>query len=231
VKWACVRAGDGVNLPSVSVAIQLAPCPFCGSVERVEYAGRPLARCPQCDAMERHRKLVRSQAHLLDRGAGRHALEVGPLNPRVFGEYLRTRGWRYTSVDQSRRGNPVDPRDTSFVDLEVDLCDLAPFAEGSVQLVIAQHVIEEIVEYRAALAEIARVLRGGGIALLEIPFDPTRRESESQPPAAYGNVWRFGSELPDVMRKYFDEVDVLTYREGRHGGQLCVCRTAALESQ
>jgi SAM-dependent methyltransferase len=181
--------------------------------------------------MERHRKLVRSQAPLLDRGAGRHALEVGPLNPRVFGEYLRRRGWRYTSVDQSHRGNPVDPRDTSFVDLEVDLCDLAPFAEGSVQLVIAQHVIEEIVEYRRALAEIARVLRGGGTALLEIPFDPTLRESQSQPPAAYGNVWRFGSELPDAMRRHFDEVDVLTYREGRHGGQLFICRTAQVEAR
>jgi SAM-dependent methyltransferase len=219
----------GVNLPPVSVTVQLAPCPFCGSVERVEYAGRPAARCPECDAMERHRKLVRSQAQLLDHGAGRHALEVGPLNPRVFGAYLRRRGWRYTSVDQSHRGNPVDPRDTSFVDLEVDLCDLAPFAEGSVQLVIAQHVIEEIVEYRRALGEIARVLRGGGTALLEIPFDPTLRESQSQPPAAYGNVWRFGSELPDALRRHFDEVDVLTYREGRHGGQLFICRTAPVE--
>ena len=132
--------------------------------------------------MERHRKLVRSQGHLLDSGAGRHALEAGPLNRRVFGEYLRARGWRYTSIDQSHRGNPADPRDVSFVDLEVDLCALAPFADGAVQLFIAQHVIEEIVEYRRALAEIARVLRGGGTALLEIPFDPTRRESQSQPP-------------------------------------------------
>ncbi len=219
---------SGVTLLRVSVTLQLAPCPFCGSTELVEYAGRPLARCPECDAMERHRKLVRSQAPLLEHGAGRHALEVGPLNPRVFGEYLRERGWRYTSVDQSRRGNPVDPRDTSFVDMEVDLCDLTPFAEGSVQLVIVQHVIEEIVQYRRALSEIARVLHGGGTALLEIPFDPNRRESESQPPAAYGNVWRFGSELPDVAREHFDEVDVLSYREGRAGGHLFICRTAAL---
>src|ERR1700689_561796 len=158
----------------MSVAIELAPCPFCGSRERAEYAGRPAARCTECDAMERHRKLVRSQADLLGHGEGRHALEVGPLNRRVFGDYLRAQGWHYTSIDQSRRGNPVDPRDTSFVDLEVDLCDLEPFADGSVQLVLAQHVIEEIVDYRRAFAEIARVLHGGGAALLEIPFDPAR---------------------------------------------------------
>jgi SAM-dependent methyltransferase len=179
--------------------------------------------------MERHRKLVRSQAHLLDNGAGRRALEVGPLNARVFGDYLRTRGWHYTSIDQSHRGNPVDPRDTSFVDLQVDLCDLSSFAEGAMQLFIAQHVIEEVADYRRALAEISRVLQGGGTALLEIPFDSTRRESVSQPPAAYGNVWRFGSDLPEVMREHFEEVDVLTYREGRHGGQLSICRTTPLE--
>jgi SAM-dependent methyltransferase len=220
---------SGVTLLRVSVTVQLAPCPFCGCAERVEYAGRPVARCPECNAMERHRKLVRSQAHLLDRGDGRQAIEVGPLNPLVFGEYLRARGWRYTSIDQSHRGNPIDPRDTSFVDLQVDLCEMTPFEDGSVRLLIAQHVVEEIVEYRRALAEIARVLRGGGTALLEIPFDPARRESISQPPAAYGNVWRFGSELPDVAREHFHEVDVLTYREGRHGGQLFICRTEPLE--
>jgi SAM-dependent methyltransferase len=214
----------------VSIAVQLAPCPFCGSTERVEYAGRPVARCSECNAMERHRKLVRSQAHLLDRGDGRQAVEVGPLNPLVFGEYLRARGWRYTSIDQSHRGNPVDPRDTSFVDQQLDLCELTPFDDGSVQLLIAQHVIEEIVEYQRALAEIARALRGGGVALLEIPFDPTCRESIPQPPAAYGNVWRFGSELPERVREHFEEVDVLTYREGRHSGQLFICRTASPEA-
>lgn len=174
--------------------------------------------------MERHRKLARSQATLLGAGGGRQALEVGPLNPRVFGEYLSRRGWRYTSVDQSLRGNPVDPRDTSFVDLELDLCELSPYQDDSVQLLLAQHVIEEIPDYRGALAEISRVLSPGGTALLEIPFDQARRNSESQPPGAYGNVWRFGSELPDVAREHFDEVDVLSYREGRHSGQLLICR-------
>jgi SAM-dependent methyltransferase len=208
----------------MTVAVHLAACPICGGHALLEYSGRPSARCSGCNALERHRKLARSQAAVLDRGAGRRALEVGPLNPRVFGEYLRERGWSYTSIDQSRQGNPVDPRDTSFIDLEADLCDLAPFGDGSLHLVMAQHVIEEIVDYSAALAEIARVLADDGVALLEIPFDPARRESESQPPAAFGNVWRFGAELPDVAREHFGEVDVLSYREGRHRGTLFICR-------
>ena len=199
-------------------------CPICGSLELVEFSGRPQARCTVCNSLERHRKLARSQAALLERGDGRRALEVGPLSPRVFGDFLRARGWRYTSIDQSLRGNPVDPRDTSFVDNEVDLCHLEPFSDSSVDLVMAQHVIEEIVDFQGAFAEIARVLSAEGTALLEIPFDPALSRSQSQPPAAFGNVWRFGAELPDLAREHFGEVDVLCYREGRHRGHLFICR-------
>jgi SAM-dependent methyltransferase len=220
-------------------------CPICGSHELVEFSGRPRARCTGCDALERHRKLARVLGLLWEaaghgdggergegegrgggdrHGAGRKALEVGPLNPRVFGQLLRDRGWHYTAIDQSRRGNPHDPRNTDFVDMEVDLCALDPFASDSLQLVLAQHVIEEIADYRQAFAEIARVLGPGGQALLEIPFSPARSRSESQPPGAYGNVWRFGADLPEHAREYFMEVDVLSYREGAFRGQLFICR-------
>jgi SAM-dependent methyltransferase len=204
-----------------------APCPICGATELVEFSGRPAARCPGCGALERHRKLARAYAHLLADGNGRQALEIGPLSPWVFGRHLRDRGWRYTGADRWRRGNPVDPRDVSFIDLELDLCDLSPFADGAVHLVLVQHVIEEIPEYRTAFAEIARVLAADGVGLLEIPFDPLRPRSERQELDGFGNVWRFGADLPDVARRHFAEVDVLSYLEGRHRGQLLICRGAA----
>ncbi|HST55763.1 MAG TPA: methyltransferase domain-containing protein [Solirubrobacteraceae bacterium] len=199
-------------------------CPICGSLDLVEFSGRPTARCSGCSALERHRKLARAHLGLLEQGEGQRALEVGPLNQRVFGEFLREHGWQYTAIDQSRRGNPLDPRDTGFVDLEADLCDLTAFAADSIQLLLAQHVIEEIPDYRRAFAEIARVLAPNGTALLEIPHDPARPRSESQPPGAFGNVWRFGADLPDVAREHFGEVDVLSYREGGFRGQLLTCR-------
>jgi SAM-dependent methyltransferase len=200
-----------------------AACPICGSSDLVEFSGRPSARCSQCGALERHRKLARLHTGLFERGAGRNALEIGPLNRHVFGQYLSERGWTYTGIDQSRRGSPFDPRDTAFVDLEVDACNLSFLEDSSMHLVLAQHVIEEIPDYRGALAEIARVLAGDGTALLEIPFDPARPRSESHAPNAFGNVWRFGADLPDVAREHFGEVDVLFYQEGRHRGQLFLC--------
>jgi SAM-dependent methyltransferase len=199
-------------------------CPICGANRLVEFSGRPEARCEECDALERHRALARQMSALLEDGSGRGALEAGPASPRVFGGFLRERGWQYRSIDQSRHGNPRDPRAVGFIDHEADLCDLSPFADSSMHLVIVQHVIEEIVDFELALAELARVLAPEGTALLEIPFDTALEGSERHPPNHFGNVWRFGADLPLTVGRYFAAVDVVGLREAQYFGRLLVCR-------
>ncbi len=201
-------------------------CPICGSGRLVEFAGRRDARCEVCDALERHRALAREMSRLLGDGAGLRALEAGPTSPRVFGGFLRQRGWRYQSIDRSRRGHPEDPRAVGFIDHEADLCDLSRFASGSIDLVIIQHVIEEIPAYESALSEIARVLAPLGTALLEIPFNPALERSASHPPRSYGNVWSFGAELPDTVAEHFAEVELVKLQEAEYAGPLLVCRHA-----
>jgi len=201
-------------------------CPICLAEELVEFAGRAEARCEACDALERHRALARRFSELLGEGAGRTALEAGPVSPRVFGEFLRERGWRYQGIDKSRRGNPNDPRAVAFIDFEADLCDLSPLARGSIDLVIVQHVIEEIPEYETALAEISRVLAPRGTALLEIPFSPGLERSERHAPDRFGNVWRFGRDLPGIVREHFAGVEVVVLEEASYVGRLLVCRAA-----
>jgi SAM-dependent methyltransferase len=196
-------------------------CPICGSEDLVEFAGRSEARCEACDALERHRALARQMSDLLKEGAGRGALEVGPVSPRVFGEFLRERGWRYQSIDQSRRGNPNDPRAVAFIDFEADLCDLSPLAQSSIDLVIVQPVIEEI----------SRVLAPNGTALLEIPFDPGIERSEHHAPDRFGNVWRFGADLPDTVREHFARVELVVLEEASYVGRPLVCRGAATVEQ
>ncbi|HEX8050664.1 MAG TPA: N,N-dimethylformamidase beta subunit family domain-containing protein, partial [Solirubrobacterales bacterium] len=200
------------------------PCPICGSSERRDALGREAALCEGCGALERHRALARECAPLLA-GGGR-CLEAGPANRRVYGEFLRERGWTYRSLDRWRTGNPRDPRAVGFVDDEADLTDLSIFADGEFDLFLAQHVIEEIEDYGRALGEIARVLGPGGTALLEIPFDPERERSERQPPDHFGNVWTFGRDLLDALRARFDEVETVALAEGAYRGTLLVCRVA-----
>src|SRR4051794_40161135 len=99
-------------------------CPICGSDAFTQFGDRPLARCLGCDSLERHRALAAVSNRMLADGQGRSCLEAGPLNAQVFGGYLRNHGWAYTSIDQSRAGNPHDPRDVRFVEREAGLTDL-----------------------------------------------------------------------------------------------------------
>lgn len=197
-------------------------CPICGSSERRDALGREGAVCVGCGALERHRALARECAPLL--AGGGSCLEAGPANRRVYGEFLRERGWSYCSIDRWRTGNPLDPRAVGFIDHEVDLTNLSIFADGEFDLFVAQHVIEEIEDYGRALDEIARVLGPGGTALLEIPFDPERERSERQPPDHFGNVWSFGRDLLDKLRDRFGGVETVALEEGAYRGTLLVCR-------
>jgi SAM-dependent methyltransferase len=201
----------------------MAPCAVCGATEFRDHAGRRNAVCGGCGALERQRELARSQAARLVGGMGRTALEVGPLNSRVFGEFLRDRGWLYTAADRSRSGHPNDPRAVGFIDFEMDLCDMGRVPSQTLDLVIAQHVIEEIPDYQRALDEIARVLAPRGAALLEIPFDPRREVSQHQPANRFGNVWKFGADLLEVVRPRFATVQVDALSEGAYRGHLLVC--------
>jgi SAM-dependent methyltransferase len=218
-----ITVGTGRPLRSLVNAMPTV-CPICGSTGFLDFSGRPGAVCADCGALERHRALVRTQAALLSSGRGRTALEVGPLNPRVFGDFLRRHGWIVVCVDQSRRGHANDPRAVDFIDFEADMRDLSRFATGSVDLLIAQHVIEEIPDYGHALAEAARVLSPTGCALLEIPFDPDRETSERHAPDRFGNVWRFGADVLETASEHLSEIDVLSLEEGAYAGRVIVGR-------
>jgi len=199
-------------------------CQICGSTDLRDHAARRRAHCASCGSLERHRALATQFRAFLEHGHGRRSLEIGPVSRMCFKGYLERHGWKVVSIDKWRRGNPYDPRDVRFVDLELDLVDMSRFADGTFDLVIAQHVIEEVPEYRQALDEIRRVVQPGGLALLEIPFDRRRERSQPQPPDRFGNVWRFGIDLPDEVDARFDAVEAHELREGDYRGEVMACQ-------
>jgi SAM-dependent methyltransferase len=180
--------------------------------------------------MERQRALVRARPDLAARGAGRRVLEVGPLNREVFGDFFRRRGWEYVGTDKWRGGNPVDPRDVAFADLEVDLADMSVFRDGTFDLVLAQHVVEQVPDYRRGLAEVARVLAVDGEALLEIPYNHRMAVSERVDGAQFGVAWRFGDDIHDALRAEFRTVDEVPLAESAYRGSVFVCTRAAREA-
>jgi SAM-dependent methyltransferase len=204
----------------------VASCPICGSTARADHAGRAGARCEGCGALERHRALVVELASELQPRASGRCLELGPRSPRVFGEYLvNEKGWEYTAFDRWDMRSRVDPDVfASFIDYDADATDVFFAATGTYELFITQHVIEEVVDYQAALDEVARVLEPGGRALLEIPFSQRRERTVRQEPDRYDNVWSFGRDLIGHLQARFDEVTQVALREGEYRGAIFICR-------
>ncbi|MFN8062954.1 MAG: glycosyltransferase [Vicinamibacterales bacterium] len=200
----------GAILDAVRERARLAPpvevCRICGHRGRdfLPMGTRQAVRCPRCHGLERHRALW----HLLEREGqlrpGLRVLEIAPLNPRVFGDRFRRLGCQYVGVDRWPHGNPLDKRDTSWVQALSDVTALG-FRDGAFDLVLMQHVIEEVPNDRAAFAELCRVLAPEGVAILEVPHAvDVARTTEFAEPGKYGNVRRYGVDwverLPDGAR-------------------------------
>ena len=177
-------------------------CPVCRYrgpflTHRSTTGRRPHAACPRCGALERHRL----QHCVLDRylpERGRAILHVAPED--FMRRRLAERFDRYVTCDL------VAPR----VDCRTDLRRL-PFGDAAFDMVFASHVLEHIDDDRRAIAEIHRVLRPGGHAVLPVPIVVDRTVDYPHPvEAEAGHVRAPGLDYFDRYREVFSRVEVLT---------------------
>jgi SAM-dependent methyltransferase len=162
-------------------------CPCCGGRFRAfrPRAGRPDARCPGCNSFERHRVLW---MWMRDRGGVfEERLAVLHIAPEeVFESRMRALpNLEYTGGDLFPKGHQV----------RVDLTDI-PFEPGSFDLVICNHVLDEIPDDRLALREIYRVLRPGGRLITQTAVHLDRETTFEDP-----------SLSPEERRRVFQTQD------------------------
>jgi SAM-dependent methyltransferase len=96
------------------------------------------------------------------------ALDIGAAgggNTRV----LRGHGWQAIAADSSETAVAL-ARQRGLEAMHADACQL-PMGDGEFDLVTAFDVLEHIDEDHTAAAEIGRVLRPGGTALIAVPCD------------------------------------------------------------
>lgn len=159
-------------------ASSLAECPLCAyRGPFLTFAGRARELCPRCRGKARHRALAVALDQRLaagssaERPAWRRGLHLAPeacLRP-----FLDPLCEQWMLADLEPLGAVatlgLDPSGRRRLDAGADLVRL-PFADTTFDLLIASHVLKHVVDDRAALTEIFRVLRPGGTAILLVPI-------------------------------------------------------------
>lgn len=182
-------------------------CPICNYfgpfADLDSFAGlRKHAMCPRCGALERHRLQYLTVRDVL---AGRNLQELRILHvapEKCMRQYFACRSSRYETTDLYMEG----------VDHRADIRQL-PFSDGSYDLVYCSHVLEHIREDRKAVAEIQRVLRPGGLAMLPVPVVCEKTIEYPEPnPREAGHVRAPGQDYFELYKDFFSKVQV--YRSG-----------------
>jgi SAM-dependent methyltransferase len=140
-------------------------CPCCGGTFRrfvPRYGGDGL--CPRCLSLGRHRLLwlyLRDKVKLGDSPA--RVLHFAPEE----GIERRLRGLEsltYVTAD-------IDPSSIATVRADITA---APFEDAAFDIVLCSHVLEHVGDDRAAMRELYRVLRPGGVLYSLHPIDGDR---------------------------------------------------------
>ena len=179
VKRALLRLMPGARRHALLGAVRsirycgdLVECPCCGSTfsRFLPHRGRSQAKCPGCGALERHRVLwlfLERETDLFQRpGAFLHIAPEYAFLRRL----PQMSGLRYVTGDL----------DSGLASHKFDVMDL-PFESESFDYLMCNHVLEHVEDDRRALAEIHRVLKPGGWAILMSPVDNRRARTVEDP--------------------------------------------------
>lgn len=128
------------------------------------YLDRPNAQCPKCGSLERVRLLYYFLQELDLVKNNTKLLHVAP--EKVLFEIFKSKlGDDYIPVDKFTE---VYTYPEGTIDMDITNIELE---DSTVDLVICMHVLEHIHDDRKAIAEIYRVLKKGGVAILQVPYD------------------------------------------------------------
>ncbi len=150
-------------------------CPCCGwSLRGFVGPGGFLSSkrdgyCPRCNAKARHRRIwLYLEERTLLSEANRQVLEVAPW-PSFLRRFRRMPNVRFVGLDIGRWG----PQVTLVGDARA-----IPVRAGVFDLVLCVHVLEHVRDDRRIMAELHRVLKPGGVAIVSVPMRMDRPTHE-----------------------------------------------------
>jgi SAM-dependent methyltransferase len=150
--------------------------------------------CPACDGSDRERLYALyfdALFRTLDRGRRHRLVEFAPSS--ALRKRLRSHpSVEYRSADLYR----------STVDDRLDITDMRPYEDNSIDIFLCSHILEHVPEDRLAIAEMFRALRPGGVAVVMVPIIHGMDETLEDPGINTPSLrWKYYG-LDDHVRQY-----------------------------
>src|SRR5690625_2149812 len=166
---------------------------------------------PSTLSLERHRLLwlyLQNQTDFFE--AEQKVLHFAP-EQAFYKRFRKMKNLDYTTTDLN----------SPLADVKADICDL-PFSDNTYDVIFCNHVLEHIPDDTKAMRELFRVLKPGGMAVLQIPQDLNRRDtfeddSITDPKertkifGQYDHVRIYGRDYFDKLRSIGFEVREVDY--------------------
>lgn len=145
-------------------------CPICGARYRrfMPYGyvlSREDALCPRCLSLERHRMIWLWLERHTD------LFEMRPRLLHIAPELSLMRHFR--ALYGSSSNYITADLESPLADLHFDVQQI-PMADGTVDVIICNHLLEHVEDDRKALSELYRILCPGGWGILLVPEDRSR---------------------------------------------------------
>jgi SAM-dependent methyltransferase len=172
---------------------------------------RPNALSPGTLSLERHRLIwlyLQRETNFFKTSA--KLLHMAP--EKAFMKRLKKlKNLAYTTCDL----------ESPLADVKTDICDL-PFDDASFDWILCNHVLEHIPNDTKAMQELYRVLKPGGIALLQVPLESNRKETfeddsivnkaeRTKVFGQYDHVRVYGKDYFDKLRQTGFEVSEIQF--------------------
>jgi SAM-dependent methyltransferase len=155
--------------------------------------------CPGCGSFDRHRQLVLGVRQEIAANPGRA--------PEVMIGFSLSTALRFLLEHEGLARcfrSDIDADDQRFSpDLVTDLRQTA-LIDGAVDWVFCSHVLEHIPQLEICVDEILRVLKPGGAAWIQVPFEPGRAHSrriEIDPHRAHAHAWQFAPDFGTLIER------------------------------
>ena len=156
---------------------------------------------PSTLSLERHRLLwlyLQNETDFFTATEKKNILHFAP-EQEFYKRFKKQKNIQYTTTDLF----------SPLADIKADICDL-PFKDNEYDVIFCNHVLEHIPDDTKAMQELYRVLKPGGMAILQIPQDLNRATTfsddsitdEKERAAIFGQY----DHVRVYGRDYFDEL-------------------------